>query len=140
MHNTFIVMLVICPALAAANLFWGWMALTSFLREHPKITNGGDMDRFKQMAASQMYQGFVQVLLVFLPVIFFFGGLLTQNLTTRDFLYVIIPFCMVVSFGLYVKNMERQVQTTPALTAELERERDAVVKTWLTKPFPDWPS
>ena len=98
------------------------------------------MDRFKQMAASQMYQGFAQICLVFSPIVIFLGGFLGKHLFLADLIYVVVPFLLMVLFGFYVRVMERQVQTTPAMTADLERERDAVVKSWLTKPFPDWHS
>jgi hypothetical protein len=138
MHDICILFLAVFLALGISNIFWGWMALTSFLEQYPRLDCAGDIDCFKQMVASQMYQSFAQNFFVVCPVCIFIGGVWTEHLVLNELSYLLIPLCLMAFFGVFIKGTKKQVQAVPALNAVLARQRDEVVKTWATKAFPDW--
>ncbi len=120
------------------NLFLGGRELTRFVREVKTIASTHEMERFKQLAARQMYAALAQIAFLGLPALIYFGGLTMGVLAPADIGYIILPSLGMIVLGFVFKKTETQVQQTPAADEALATERDAVVATWLKKAVPDW--
>lgn len=137
--HTILAVAVVAPALVGlCSQVWFGMALIAFRNTVTEIRDDRDMQRYKDLAAGQMYAALVQIVLLIAPIAVFIVGIMLKGFTVQDIGYVIIPSVCIFAAGMYVKQIETKVQQTPAATRELEEERDRVTECWMKKPFPDW--
>ncbi len=114
------------------------LEMKRFAEETPRISTRRDLDAFGRMAKRQMYAALAQIVILGLPVVLYVVGLLNGTLRNDDFLYVVVPGSIVFVAARLLKGWERRVQSLPVDDGGLERERDAMVRVWMHRPFPDW--
>lgn len=138
MRTTLLTLMVALPAAGALNAAWCGAALAGLVREVPRIASTSDLERFKRVVARQMVAALVQIGLLGLPALLLLVGFAARALTPGDVVYLLVPSAVMLVIGLAFKPLEARVKTLPTADDELRRQRDAVVRTWLSKPLPDW--
>ena len=138
MRSTYTFLLLAFPALALLNAWWFGSELKRFVEATPAIASTNDMERMKAVVARQMYAALAQILLLGAGPVAFFVGLARGVLGPKDVLFIIIPSAAVIVAASFYKRVETAARNIQATDDELKRQRDAVVSTWLKKPFPDW--
>ena len=126
------------PALAVVNAFWFGSELKNFLSSTPRLESSRDLERFKTVVAHQMYAALVQIALLAAPPIVFFVGIFRDILSPSDLLYIIGPSAVILIVAAGYRGQEKRAKSIPTTDPELERQRDAIIHTWLRKPLPDW--
>lgn len=109
-----------------------------FLRETRALESAGDLDRFKGVAAIQMYAALVLLPILMAPLALYIYGLWSGELPPSDLVFLLVPSLALIVAGQAGKRVERRMHEMPIADEELGRERDRVVDVWLHKPFPDW--
>lgn len=138
MRTTFIALMVLLPAAGVVNAYYCGASLRAFLRDVACLASAANLERFKRVVAGQMVAALVQLVLLAVPPILYAVGLARGVLVGGDIVYVLVPSAVVILVARTFKRLETRVKTIPAADAELARQRDAVVHTWLKKPLPDW--
>lgn len=138
MRTTFIALMVLLPGAGIVNAYFCGASLQALLRDLPGLASTADLERFKRVVAGQMYAALVQLVLLAVPPILYAVGLVRGVLVGGDIVYILIPSAVVILVAQTFKKLETRVKNIPAADAELARQRDAVVHTWLKKPLPDW--
>ena len=126
------------PALAVVNAFWFGTELKNFVSSTPRLESSHDIERFKTVVAHQMYAALVQFVLLAAPPIVFFVGVFRSVLSPSDILYIIGPSAVILIVAAIYRSEEKRAKSIPTADPELERQRDAIIHTWLRKPLPDW--
>jgi fatty acid desaturase len=130
--------ILLCPVIAIVNAVWFGSELQRFTRRVSTFSSTSDIESFKAVVSRQMYAALAQIVLLAVPPILFFVGLLKGFLDPSDVIAIILPMAVVILVGWLYKQVENQARTIPAADDELTRQRDAIIETWLKKPFPDW--
>jgi hypothetical protein len=138
MRSTYLLFILLFPAIAIANAWWFGSELQRFARQVTRFDSTADVELFKGVVARQMYAALAQIVLLAVPPILFFVGIIRKDLGPGDVLYIILPSAVVILVALVYKKVESQVRAIPAADDELRRQRDAIVETWIKKPLPDW--
>lgn len=126
------------PALGAINAIYHGRSLQRYVRQTKRIRDLDGLERFQKMVARQMYAALVQLVLLVVPLILYFIGIPTEILRFGDIVFVFIPAGVLIALGHHFKKVETEVCRIPALGEDLEEQRLAVIKTWRTRPLPDW--
>jgi hypothetical protein len=108
------------------------------VRGTPAIRTYQDIVDFERVVARQMYAALMQILLLAIPGLLFAVGLIRKLLVPGDLLYILLPLVAVIAMGVAMKGLEKRAQTIPTDDPILEERRNHIVKTWISKPFPDW--
>ena len=114
------------------------ISFRKFLEDVPAIETVYDLDRFKRLAARDMYAALVFILAVTLASVSVAWGLVSGEIGMTDLWLPLAAGGIVIAAGSFLKILEKKVQEVPVSNDELRNERDYVVQTWMTKPFPDW--
>jgi hypothetical protein len=138
MRSTYTLLMLLFPALAIVNAWWFSRELKSFLDATPTMASTADIERMKAVVARQMIAALVQIPLLAASPIVYAIGLLRHVLRPADVVFIIVPSAAVIAFSLAAKRLEAAARTLDAPDDELRRQRDAIVRTWLRRPFPDW--
>jgi len=138
MRSTYLFLMLLFPALALLNSWWFARELKRFLAATPAVASAADLERMKKVVGRQMYAALAQILLLAAAPVVFVVGLLHRQLHPSDVLFIILPSAVVLLLSLSVKRIEAAVRGLDAADDELRRQRDAIVRTWLKKPLPDW--
>ncbi len=138
MRSTLITLLLALPAIGAASALYFGNELQRFLEKVPILASTRDLERLKVVIARQMYAALAQIVILGAPMIVFFIGFRSGDLSPADLVFIIIPSAIILLIASTHKKTEKQVQTMPTADEYLEKERDKLVETWLKKPFPDW--
>ncbi len=126
------------PALAVVNAFWFGTELKNFLSSTPRLESSHDLERFKTVVAHQMYAALIQIVLLATPPIVFFFGIFRGVLNPSDLFYIIGPSAVILIVAAMYRGHEKRAKSIPTADPELEKQRDAIIHTWLRKPLPDW--
>ncbi len=126
------------PALAVVNAFRFGTELKNFVSSTPRFESSHDIECFKTVVAHQMYAALAQIVLLAAPPIVFFLGLFRGVLSPSDIVFIIGPSAVILIVAAMYRGHEKRAKTIPTADPELERQRDAIVHTWLRKPLPDW--
>lgn len=126
------------PAVAVLNALYFGAELKSFVLTTPRLESSNDLERFKTVVAHQMYAALAQIVLLATPTILYFAGIVLGVLSPSDVLFVIGPSAVILIVAAGYRSWEKQAKSIPTTDPELERQRDAMVHTWLRKPWPDW--
>jgi hypothetical protein len=126
------------PALAVLNALWFGTELKNFLSSTPSLESSRDLERFKAVVAHQMVAALVQIVLLATPPVLFFVGVFRGVVRPSDILYIIGPSAVILVVASVYRGHERRARAIPTTDPELEKQRDAIVRTWLRKPLPDW--
>jgi hypothetical protein len=137
-RTTFIALMVLLPGAAIVNACFCGASLQAFLRDVSGLASSADLERFKRVVAGQMYAALVQLVLLAVPPILYAVGLAKGVLVGGDIVYILVPSAVVILVAQTFKKLETRVKTIPATDADLARQRDAIVHTWMKKPLPDW--
>lgn len=138
MRETLITTILASQGLALVNAAWQGRDLKVFLAGTPRLDSTNDLERYKAVAARQMYAALVQGALLLVAPACFVWGVVTQHLSGADFVWILLPSVMVLLVARSYRGLEQAMWTLPAADGELEAARDAVVRTWRTRPIPDW--
>jgi len=130
--------MVALPAIGVLNAFWFGTELKKFVASTPTLASSRDIEEFKKTVAHQMYAALAQIALLATPPIVYFAGLFTGVLRPSDFVFILVPSMVIIAVAAIFRGEETRAKTLPATDPELERQRDAIVRTWLRKPWPDW--
>jgi len=126
------------PALAVLNAFWFGTELKNFVASTPRLESSHDIERFKTVVGHQMYAALAQFVFLAAPPIIYFLGVFRAVLSPSDILYILGPSAVILIVAAMYRGHETRAKTIAAADPELERQRDAIVHTWLRKPLPDW--
>jgi hypothetical protein len=137
-RNLFIALMLLCPAVAVVNSLVFGSKLKRFARRIRMFSSQDDIVRFQRVVAQQMYAALTQIVLLSVPAVLYVLGVVRRFLGVADLVFVIVPSLVVLAFGIAMKKVEQQVRRIPTRDEDLARQRDAVVTTWMRKPFPDW--
>jgi hypothetical protein len=137
-RTVLIAAIVLLPAAGAVNAVIHGRLLSQFVRDTPAIRTYQDLLDFERMVARQMYAALMQILLLALPGLLFAVGLIRKILGPGDFLYILAPAGIIMVMGIAFKGIEKRAQAIPAEDPVLEERRQHIIKTWISKPFPDW--
>jgi hypothetical protein len=130
-RNLFIALMLLCPAVAVVNSLVFGSKLKRFARRIRMFSSQDDIVRFQRVALTQ-------IVLLSVPAVLYVLGVVRGFLGVADLVFVIVPSLVVLAFGIAMKKVEQQVRRIPTRDEDLARQRDAVVTTWMRKPFPDW--
>ena len=137
MRQVLIWLMLLLPAAGVVNGLWFSSELKRFLDRVPMLASSHHVEQFKQVVARQMYAALVQLVILALPPVVFFCGLVMGALGLADVLFVIIPSAVVLVVAMAMRPTELKARSIPAADPELERQRDLIVDTWLKKAVPD---
>ncbi len=126
------------PALAVVNAFWFGTELKNFLSSTPRLESSHDLERFKTVVAHQMYAALIQIVLLATPPIVFFFGIFRGVLNPSDLLYIIGPSAVILIVAAMYRGHEKRAKSIPTADPGLEQQRDAIIHTWMRRPWPDW--
>ena len=138
MREVFIVLLLGLPAVALLVAGWFGAELRRFSRTTDEIRSTTDIERMKRVVAHQMYAALAQIVLLAVPPILYFLGLLRGLLVPSDVVLIILPAAVVILAAQVFRRVEAEVRALPAADPELAAQRDAIVATWVKRPLPDW--
>jgi hypothetical protein len=127
-----------CMATAIVNSLWFGFELRRFAATTTVIESEHQMESFKRVVGNQMYAALFQIVLLSAPLVVFFTGLMLGALHASDILFVVVPSAVIIVIAAIFKTWENRLKTIAVATPELLAERDAVVHTWLRKPWPSW--
>jgi uncharacterized membrane protein len=85
-----------------------------------------------------MYAALAQLVFLVTPIIIYSFGVSTEILVFSDITLVIIPGAFLVALGYLFKKVEAEACRIPAAGEDLDEQRLAVIKTWRTRPLPNW--
>jgi len=137
-RDLLLVALLALPAAAIANALVFGLELRRFARDTPEIGSTHDLERLKAVVGRQMYAALFQIALLAGPPILFGVGLVLGLLSPSDVLLVVLPAAAALLVAAAFKRAEVAVRSIPAVDEQLAAERDAIVRTWLRRPVPDW--
>lgn len=137
MRSTYLMLMLLLPAIAAVNALYFGAELRHFAMEVPRLESSHHLERFKQVVARQMYAALVQIVLLALPAVVFVVGITRGALTAGDILFVVIPAAVIILIAQVNRRDEARVRELPA-EPTLTAQRDRIVRTWVRKPLPDW--
>ncbi len=137
-RTIYLLLMVALPAIGVLNAFWFGNELKSFIASTPKLASSRDMEEFKTVVAHQMYAALAQIVLLATPPILYFAGLFQGVLRPSDIVFILVPSMVILAVAAIYRGGEARAKTMPATDPELERQRDAIVQTWMRKPWPDW--
>jgi len=126
------------PALAVVNAFRFGTELKNFVDSTQRLESSHDIERFKTVVAHQMYAALLQIVLLAAPLVIFGVGVVRGVLNPPDILYIIGPSAVILIVAAMYRGHEKRAKSILTADPELERQRDAIVHTWLRKPLPDW--
>jgi hypothetical protein len=138
LHTVFIALIVAFPILALVNVVYFGLELRSFLARTATLESSLDLLRYRKVVGHQMYAALAQIGLLLAPLLVFIVGILLDVLEASDIVFVIAPALVIIVVAVVFRGWEQHAKTIPAADPELEAQRDAVVRTWMRKPFPDW--
>jgi hypothetical protein len=126
------------PAFALINAWWFGRDLQEFVKRTPTIASTADIERMKAAVSKQMYAALAQIGLLAVGPVAYAVGLFKGALEPSDIVFIILPSAAVLAVAAFYKRVETAAKTIEVSDDELRRQRDAIVRTWLKKPFPDW--
>jgi hypothetical protein len=138
MRSTYTFLMLLFPALALLNSWWFGRELKAFVNATPAIASTADLERMKAVVKRQMIAALGQVVLLTAGPAIYALGLYRHVLRPADVVFVIVPSALVLAAGVALKRIEAAARNLHTPDDELRRQRDAIVHTWLKKPFPDW--
>ena len=138
MRTVFLALMLLLPAAGVVNAVICGSSLKAFLRDVSGLASTADVERFKRVVAGQMYAALVQIGILAVPPILYAVGLATGVLVPGDIVYILIPSAVIILVAQAFKKLESRVKAIPAADEELVSQRDAIVRTWMKKPLPDW--
>ena len=138
MRTAMLALILGLPVVAIGNAVVFGLELGRFLASTPRLASTRDLEDFKRVVARQMYAALAQIVLLALPPVLFGVGLATGVLGPDDVLTIVIPAAAVILVAAFFKRHEHTAKNLPATDPELERARDAIVRTWHKRPVPDW--
>ena len=125
-------------AAGVMNSIWFGLELKRFVDRTPVLASHLDMMRFKKVVSHQMHAALFQIVLLSAPIVIFITGMMFEFLTGSDILLVVVPSVIILIVGVIFRKLEMRAKTMPTASPEIGAERDAIVRTWLRKPLPDW--
>jgi hypothetical protein len=125
-------------ATGIVNAFIFGLELRRFVQSTPILTSTRDLERFKEVVAHQMIAALAQIGLLALPPVIYFIGLWNKVLEPSDIVYVVAPSLLILVVAGAYRGWEKRAKTIQTTDPELEAQRNAVVRTWMRKPWPDW--
>jgi hypothetical protein len=138
MRSTYTFLMLLFPALAIANSWWFGRELKAFLEATPAIASSADIERLKAVVKRQMFAALVQIPLLAAGPAVYALGLYRHLLRPADVVFVIVPSAAVLALSLATRRIEAAARSLHTPDDELRRQRDAIVDTWLHRPFPAW--
>jgi len=137
-RTIYLVFMVALPAIGVLNAAWFGTELKNFVAATPRLESSRDIEDFKTVVAHQMYAALAQIALLATPPLIYFAGLFTGVLRPADFVFILIPSMVIIMVASVYRRGELRAKNIPAADPELERQRNAIVSTWMRKPWPDW--
>lgn len=134
----FIALILLLPALGAVNAIFHGRLLQNYVRQTRRIQDLAGLARYQEVVGRQMHAALVQFGLLTTPVALYFVGILTDKLHLGDISFVIVPGALLMALAYHFKKVEAEACRIPALGEDLEEQRLAIIKTWKTRPLPNW--
>jgi hypothetical protein len=130
--------MLVLPAIGAVNSIYHGRLLQAYVRQTKRINDIAALALFQATVARQMYAALVQLVLLVAPIILYFIGIPTEILRFADIAFVMIPGGILIALGYHFKKVEVEACRIPAVGEDLDEQRLAVIKTWRTRPLPNW--
>jgi hypothetical protein len=135
------ILLILMVGLAASAVFnaaYFGIELKRFVDATPRLQSSRDLERYKSVVGRQMIAALAQIVLLATPPLLYAIGLMMDVLVPTDFVFVLVPSLVILAVAGVYRKSEKSAKEILAADPELERQRDAIVHTWLRKPWPDW--
>ena len=137
-RHVFIALILLLPALGAVNSIFHARLLQNYVQQTRRIRDLDGLARFQKMVARQMYAALVQLGLLTTPMVLYAVGILTDKVRIGDIAFVIVPGIFLLFLGYLFKKVETAACRIPALGEDLDEQRLAIIRTWKTRPLPNW--
>lgn len=121
--------------LAVANGLAGVASLRGFLTRTAAIASRADLEAYKGVVRTQMYQALLQMGLLAASLLVGLAGLFTGKL---GLLLVLGVNGAILALGLHGKGFETRARSLPVPDPSLADEYRRVGNVWLKKPLPDF--
>lgn len=121
--------------LAVINALAGTASLHGFLSRTAAIASRPDLEAFKGVVRTQMYQALLQMGLLAASLVLGLAGLVSGRL---GLLLVLAVNGVILALGLYGKRFETRARSLPVPDPSLADEYRRVGNVWLQKPLPDF--
>jgi hypothetical protein len=121
-----------------ANAIYFGLQLKRYAERTHVLDSALAMLRFKKIVANQMYAALAQIALLIAPPALFFLGVFLDVLNASDIFWVIGPAIVVIVVAMVFRSWEQMAKSIPASDPEIEEQRNAVIRTWMRKPLPNW--
>lgn len=112
--------------------------LDTYLKRVVCIETEREFEEFKQVVKTAMYAALGQMLFLFFPVIVYCIGLVGNQLSLLDVLFVVIPSGANLLLVVQVKRLESRAQSVRVDNQELLQDFIHVVDTWKNQSLPKW--
>jgi len=122
-------------AAAVINSLAGAASLHGYLSRTAAIASQADLERFKGLVRTQMYQALLQMGLLAGSLLLGVVGLVSGRLGV---VLVLAVNGVIVGLGLFAKGLETRARTLPVRDPSLAEEYKRVCHAWLKKPLPDF--
>ena len=140
MRNWLIVAMLASSAAVLAIMWLLHGQLRRFREAVPALRTPADVDRFKRLAAGQMYASLFGLIFTWVPLVVWLAGKfwLGQLGWLDALLFAVLPMGVLVWASGQMVGTARAVRATPATDPAILAERDRVVNAWLHRNLPNW--
>ena len=108
----------------------------SFLRTHPIIENGVDIEDFKRLARVNMYLALIQLAVLGVGIIV--SILIIWQYGLFGLVLVLATNSVLIAVGKVGTRVEKAVRSLESATPELAEEHRHVSEVWVKKALPDF--
>lgn len=127
--------LTLC-GLSIAISVWGETELKNFLVKNSAIANDKSLNEYKTMVRLNMYLSLAQI--VILGTALCVGLALISSKGASAGFFVTLMLLGVYKLGKGISKLEKQAQTLPCTTNDLDRQHKKITEIWIKKPFPNF--
>jgi len=138
MRDVLIVLLVIGPALAIANLLYASKSLRGFLKGTTQVDTTQALQAFRSLAKRQMYAALLQILYLLMPIPVYGFISMTHLVDPALAMTLLLPlYVLVIGLSVFNSRLERAAQSLPT-APEFTDEYVRTILVWTKKAFPNW--
>lgn len=129
--GVFIIMFFI----AVANGFFSYFRIKGFLSGTKMIADRHDLEKFKDMARTQMKMALAQIGIQSIMLITGLYGLIMGSISL---LLILLLNGIIIVLSLFFKKGEKLAQSLKTDSMELEKEYRDICTSWMNKPLADF--
>lgn len=115
---------------------WAGSRVKGFLATTPSIADRSSLERYKDLARSNMYVALIQIAVLLVGLVL--GLILMFRYGLVGFLVVLATNAILLVVSKQNMGSEKQARALSAASEELAREHRRISETWVKKPLPDF--